>query len=378
MRLLIMKTKTAVFSTIILLALTLGMVSVSPVANANSDAQAQIDALNAEINKNQGTLNGISQQADTLQNKVNAFNAEIAQLQAQIDLTNLQIQQSAEQIEETKRRLEKQKRIMQENAKVLYKQGEISTLEVLASSDNFSEFVNRQEYLEKVKENVNKAAREVIALKDQLEAKVKELQKFAAQQENQRTIVGFKREEQAKLLEQTRGEEGRYQAVVSSQRAEKERLESQQRAAYEAAAAQARNSGQFVGTGGTGSYPWADKPYPCWDSGCADPWGLYYRECVSYTAWKVADSGRYVPHFGGRGNANQWPSTTSDYEIPSGSEPRAGSVAIDTNIQPNGHSMYVQEVLGGGRIRVSEYNFAGPGLYSERIIPAGGLTYIYF
>lgn len=189
--------------------------------------QDQINALNAEIAKNQSTLNEVSHAANTLQAKVNAINAEIAQLENQIALANLQIEQTNQEIEEAKAKLQKQKNIMYENARVLYKQGDVSTLEILASSGNFSEFVDRQQYLENVKENVNKAAHEVVALKDQLEKKVAELKTFIQGQEVQKSIVASKRDEQANLLAQTRGEEAKYQGLVSSLQAQKNKAEQQ-------------------------------------------------------------------------------------------------------------------------------------------------------
>lgn len=200
---------------------------VFPFSVSAASLQDQINNLNAEIAKNQAALEGISHSANTLQGKVDALNAEIANLQNQIDLANLQIQQANQQIEEFKAKLDKQKRIMYENARVLYKQGNTSTIEILASSDNFSEFVNRQEYLETVKENVNRAAREVIALKDELEKKVEELKSYIAGQELQKTIVDSKRSEQATLLAQTRGEEAKYQELVATLVAQKNQAEEQ-------------------------------------------------------------------------------------------------------------------------------------------------------
>ena len=87
---------------------------------------------------------------------------------------------------------------------------------------------------------------------------------------------------------------------------------------------------------GTGGYPsaWANAPLDAY----VDPWGLYTRECVSYVAWKIASTGRYVPHFGGAGNANEWPSTAARHGIPSGSTPKAGAAAV-MNIVYYGHVM---------------------------------------
>ncbi len=122
-----------------------------------------------------------------------------------------------------------------------------------------------------------------------------------------------------------------------------------------------------------GDYPFIDGPL---DYG-VDPWGLYYRECVSYAAWKVASTNRFVPHFGGRGNANEWPSTVAKFGIKNGKEPRKGSVAMQ-DIGVYGHVMYVEEVHEDNSITVSDYNLAWDGLYRKYTRSSGGLTYIYF
>lgn len=108
-----------------------------------------------------------------------------------------------------------------------------------------------------------------------------------------------------------------------------------------------------------------------------DPWGMYNRESVSYAAWRVYQKNQHMPYWGGRGNANQWPANASAEGIAVGDTPRPGSVAILMN-GPYGHAMWVEEVLPGAQIRVSQYNFNLEGLYSEMIIRAEGLVYIYF
>lgn len=363
--------------TVILAALMIGLVPQLSNAQSVSDLQRQIDAVNREISASQSRVAELRKRADTLENRLALLNAEAEQIQREIDVTEREITRTRGEIAQKEAELQRTKELIQENVKVLYKEGNPSTLEMLFSSDNFTDFVNRQEYLNKVKDSLNKAARESVLIKQELEEKEVELGQKSDRLNGQRQQLALRQQEQRQLIEQTRGEEARYQQLVSNQQAELERLEQLQRAAYARMEAEARRSGQFVATNGTGNYPWDDKPYPCWSANCVDPWGLYYGECVSYTAWKVADSGRFVPHFNGQGHAKQWPATTSSYGIPNGSTPKVGSVAIDMYIGAYGHSMYVEEVLSGNRIRVSEYNVI-PGAYSERIIDARGLVYIYF
>jgi surface antigen len=107
-----------------------------------------------------------------------------------------------------------------------------------------------------------------------------------------------------------------------------------------------------------------------------DNWGMYNRECVSYTAFRVAASGRHMPYWGGHGNANQWPDSARAAGIPMDGNPRVGDVAISM-IGSYGHAMYVEAVIGN-QIHVSQYNYGAPGTYSEMTISSSGLYFIHF
>jgi surface antigen len=104
---------------------------------------------------------------------------------------------------------------------------------------------------------------------------------------------------------------------------------------------------------------------------------MYNRECVSYTAWKVASTGRYVPHFGGAGNANQWPASARADGIATGSTPKVGSAAV-MYVGYYGHVMYVEGINSNGTIHVSQFNWGVRGEYSEMDVNPSGLTFIYF
>ena len=109
-----------------------------------------------------------------------------------------------------------------------------------------------------------------------------------------------------------------------------------------------------------------------------DPWGMYNRECVSYTAWKVYQTYGNMPYWGGRGNANQWDDNARAAGIPTGSTPKIKSVAV-WHIGRYGHVAWVESVNSDGTFNVSEYNRGGDGLYHERVnISTSGVVFIYF
>jgi surface antigen len=161
----------------------------------------------------------------------------------------------------------------------------------------------------------------------------------------------------------------------------------QQQAALYRATNGGRNNGGNVGAisfrnysgnmGCAGGYPYCGAK----DSS-SDQWGLLNRECVSYAAWAAYNRfGKDVQNFAGAGNAYQWPSTTVRMGAVTNGIPEVGSVAVapPSAFAPvYGHVMVVEDVLGGGWVRVSQYNFGGTGEYSTMEISVSGLSFVHF
>ncbi len=106
-----------------------------------------------------------------------------------------------------------------------------------------------------------------------------------------------------------------------------------------------------------------------------DPWGMYNRECVSYTAFKVNQKYGFMPNWGGRGNAFEWPDRAREMGIPVNNTPAVGSVLIWKNTGPNakehtwkGHSAFVEAILSDGSLLISQMNFPGKAQYSVEIV----------
>jgi surface antigen len=121
--------------------------------------------------------------------------------------------------------------------------------------------------------------------------------------------------------------------------------------------------------------------YPArWDTipqdSTTDSWGMYNRECVSYTAWKVYQAYGHMPFWGGVGNANEWPGDARRAGIPTSSTPQVHAVAISM-AGYYGHAMWV-EAVQGNMVYVSQYNYDLHGHYSEMWVNGSGFTYIYF
>ncbi|HSX42886.1 MAG TPA: CHAP domain-containing protein [Candidatus Saccharimonadales bacterium] len=141
-------------------------------------------------------------------------------------------------------------------------------------------------------------------------------------------------------------------------------------------AANERLAGSVIaGDSNHGGYP-AKWDFPARQDSMLDNWGMYNRECVSYTAWKVYQAYSAMPYWGGVGNANEWVGDARRAGIPTSTVPKEHSVAISM-AGYYGHAMWVEKV-SGDMIYVSQYNYDLHGHYSEMWLKASGLTYIYF
>lgn len=92
------------------------------------------------------------------------------------------------------------------------------------------------------------------------------------------------------------------------------------------------------------------------DSG-VDPWGYYFKECVSFVASRLANQGVNASLFSGLGNGNMW----LNARVPRSSTPRPGMVAVYAK---NGQN-HVSTVSGvsGDTFSGEEYNYAGSHAY---------------
>lgn len=356
-------------------ALLLAVTPLQPVLADSFDDQ--IKALERDVAGYQNEAGRLRAEADTLQNKVNALNAEKGRLQAQIDLNNAKIEQLTKQIAETQLKIEDQKKLLGNNLVALYLDNSVSPLEMLASSKNISDYIDKQEYRDTIRAGLQDSIAQVKKLEEDLNKQKKETEAALADQKAQRDELAAKESEQALLLAQTQGQEAAYQNMVSTSNSQINNLRSQQRAANLKWGGNV-SYGPACGGGYSGPFNWCNAPLDAY----VDNWGMYTRECVSYTAFKVWQSGRHMPYWGGRGNANQWDDNARAAGIPVDSNPESGDVAV-WPVGYYGHVMYVEAVRGNGDIYISEYNFDWTGRYSERTISKStwqsqGFQFIHF
>jgi surface antigen len=362
--------------------LTLAVAPIITLKNGNAEAvtlaqlREQASALNAQIAQSNQAAADLAAQGETLKARISEFDAQISKTDAQIQLVKNKLAQLEIELNNAQKELDRQKVLLKASIKELYKKNDASSVELLVSINSFNDYFNNKAYLNKLKANIQESTEKVIALKQQIQSQKDEQSKLLKQEQESRAVLAQARSEKDQLLAETQGQEANYRNQVNS-------LKQQQNQVMSAIAAKMAASGTVITAGsGNGGYPakWANAP----QDALIDSWGMYNRECVSYTAFKVWQSGRYMPYWGGRGNANQWPGNARAAGFEVDNQPSPGDVAITYNGY-YGHAMFV-EAVNGRMVTVSQYNYiinGQWGMYSEMTLnadssPLGPMTFITF
>ena len=381
-----MTTRVALVSLAFVMSISVPVAMIQQVAADKWDDQ--INALRAQANEYQAQANVLRAQGDTLQNKLDQINAEIAALTANIQANQAKHDQLQADIVANKKKLQDTQDALGEMLANLYVDDKVSSIEMLASSQNIGDFVDKQEYRTSVRDQLNSTIAEVKKIKARLEEDNKAVEKLLVELGRQNDQMSAAQAEQQNLVNQTRGEEAAYQQLVANSKAQMQSIHAQQQAYYASLVAKGGGNSGVVGSfqywgwsgnrGCTGGYPYCAGPL---DYG-VDPWNLYTRECVSYVAWALqARFGKTVNPWRGDGNAYQWPSSAARwsgaYRV---SLPQPGDVVVlpaSGAFAPVGHVMIVESVSGSDMF-VSQYNFYGTGQYSTMWVKNSGVILLRF
>jgi surface antigen len=371
-----------------ILTLTLSPLAITPVAKADR-YDDQIRAIQSQIDSFNAQASALSQQADSYARELGNLNNQKAQIQAQLDLSVAKASQLADQIKQNEKKIEDNKSLLGKTIADLYIDDKISPLEMLASSKSIADYVDKQSNREQIQQSVQSTIKEIKELKKKLEEQKKAVDVEVANQQNARAALAAKESEVATLMAQVQGQENAYRNLSAQSEKQKNDVRQQQQSAI--AARFSRSGGASLVQGGAaGGYPWNSSN--CSMSGYyslggadgngGDGKGYGCRQCASYAAWRVAsETGMYPVYWG---NATNFPSSARSAGFQTGYSPRAGSLAVMHAAKsggPEGHVGWVEEVLPGGRLLISQYNYnygAGYGMYSKMEMSASAWDeYVY-
>ncbi len=209
---------------------------------ALADARAdKIHQLEAAIDQYSQEIQGKESEAQSLNNQIAIFDLQIKQIQAEIDATNLSINQLTSEINAKEsdiaaqeKKIEDQDGILSQNLRKLAENDSGSLLEFLLKNDKFSDFFNDLNAASDVQKQIQDVLSEIKDLKAKLvqekndleDSRAEQLQLKNIQSRQKYDLQSSKRQKQ-KLLEETRGQEQAYQALLGKAKEDLNKIRNQ-------------------------------------------------------------------------------------------------------------------------------------------------------
>lgn len=356
--------------------------------SSSADCQQQISNLNAQNAQAQSSLNTLAAQAGSYQDAINRLQAQIDSLQGQISANQAQQAALQQQITDAQNKITEQKKFLGEDLKAMYVDGQLSTIEELATSKNLSDYVDKEEYRTSVQNKIDVLIKQIAALQAQLQQQKAQVDVLIKSETDQQNQLASAKAEQDQMLSYNQSQQDSFNQQIQSNKSALSQLYAKQ------AAIIAASFGGGIHYGGTGNYPYANavclnssgdcsayssSPYNWGVNGRPyDEAGWQFRNCTSYAFWRLAQvsgitltAGSFptVYRSGGRIGQSLPDFRNLGYAVDHNPE---GSIVLAVNTAGNfGHIMYVEAVVNGQAV-VSQYNAAGDGRYSTGTLAASG------
>ena len=363
---------------------------------STADCQQQINDLNNKTAQAQSSLSNLEAQAGSYQAAISALQAQISALQDQITANQAQQVQIQGQIDANQKKLDEQRSVLANDVKTMYVNGQMSNVEMLATSSDLSDYVDKQEAYSKLQDDIQNTMDKITQLQKQLQSQKDQIDQLLKTLDTQQAQVSEARDEQASLLAYNESQQASFNQQIQANKSALTQLYAQQ------AAIIAASFGGGFHYGGTGGYPYANAQCLNYSGNCGpsggSPFGPYawgyppaneydgagwaYRNCTGYAFWRLAQTtgitltASMFPNVyasGGRIGHSIPDFQSLGYRV---DKDPSGNAVLAVNTGGNfGHIMYVEGVVNGQPV-VSQYNAAEDGLYSTGTLT--NLSGIYF
>jgi peptidoglycan hydrolase CwlO-like protein len=141
----------------------------SNVLAANSTCNSIADC-NAQISASRNAVANLRAEAVSYQDAVARLNGQIAILQGQIDYNTAEQNRITNEIATKQAELDRQREILASDLKAMYVDDQMTTIEMLATSKNLSEYVDKEAYRSVVQSKIQSSLKEIAALQAQLKS----------------------------------------------------------------------------------------------------------------------------------------------------------------------------------------------------------------
>jgi len=225
--------KTIIMSTVLLFfigfAINVQAETIDSIQNEISNIQQNVEELNKKSQEYQAVINEKGKEINTLSNKVYIVGQNIKKLENDIYLTsqeirlkNLLVESLEIEIDKIFLDVDEKKATLAGLIKAINDFDNKGIVKILFGSEKLSDFFDQTRYLEVINESLNGSLAEVKSLKTSLEAKKtsslsekEDLEELSQRTSVQKYALDGEKTQQQSILNETKGEEKQYQAILS-------------------------------------------------------------------------------------------------------------------------------------------------------------------
>lgn len=223
---------------IAIILLVFSGLTLNPKANAQTadeiqtlinEKQKEINKLEEQAKSYRGVVKEKQKEVSTLNRQISIFDAQIGRLEAEIIISetkieqaDLEIQNLNLQIEQKEQEIGSQKQNISQALRTIYEYDQEDLLTLILKTNNFSDAFDQIQYLELLQAQLQRKLDEIKNLKMQMEERRVQIQASKQEQkalvvnlEIQQDALGVEKKERDVLLRQTKGEENKYQSLLS-------------------------------------------------------------------------------------------------------------------------------------------------------------------
>jgi peptidoglycan hydrolase CwlO-like protein len=344
---------------------------INSLTNQTSQTQSLLASLQSTATTYQGAITSLESQIDAIQTSIRANQAAEAADTAKISADQAQISQN--------------KQILSDDIKTMYVDGQMSTIEELATSKNLSDYVDAQEYRGLIQDKVTDLLQSIQSLESQAQTQKQQVIVLLATEQSQQAQVTADEAQESQLLSANQGQQDQYNQQITSNNSQISSLKAQQAAANASIAKSVRVSATASSGGGgacdigsgNGGYPaaWCDTA----QDAITDSNGFPNRECTSFAYWYFTTQ-EGQSSFRVSGNAGWW-WETSNYAVSTYPDVKVGALGVEPSSSLNapvpslhgGYYGHVMVVLADGSSSGTTYNGSLPytSAAAGTYVPAG-------
>jgi peptidoglycan hydrolase CwlO-like protein len=390
----IFKSRTALSAAVLL------VVGGTGIAIARADnIQQQINSLNSQNSQAEGALNGLQIQATSYQDAINLLQQQISGIESAVYANQTKQAEIQQQIINDQIQLANEKKVLGEDITSMYVNGQLTTVEMLATSKNLSDFVDAETYRNAVQNQIQSEITQIANLENELESQQTQVQQLIQTEQLQQGQLSGDESQQSQLLGLNQTQQSSYTQQIQSNNNQISQLRAEQ-AAANASIARSVDITASGGSGGACDIGYGNGGYPntlcrAAQDSILDAWGFPNRECTSYAYWYfVTQEGQ--SGFQVSGNAGWWwetsnyPVTTWNSSVAVGAlgiEPSSSTPAPVPSLHGGyyGHVMVVKALPGqtyqgvsvpDGYVLVASMNEDEAGHFMFNLWPTSYLMFI--